>query len=54
MLGFRRISIQDQLIDQVEEFIKKHGCYRSIAEFVSEAVRLRLEQLTQKMEVDVA
>ena len=52
MPNYRSISIQDELVQQVERLIRRLGTYRSIAEFVSEAVRLRLEALekTQKAE----
>lgn len=50
-MGFRKISLQADLIDSVEQFIQKHGNYRSIAEFLSEAARLRMEQLTQNHEI---
>jgi len=50
-MGFRKVSIQDQLVEQVENYIKEHGGYRSIAEFVSEAIRLRLEQLKRNVSV---
>lgn len=42
---FRKISIDSKLIEAVEEVMEKTGRYRSIAEFVSEAVRLRVEEL---------
>jgi Arc/MetJ-type ribon-helix-helix transcriptional regulator len=43
--GFRGISIKKSLADEAEQFIRKSKRYKSIAEFVSEAMRLRLEQL---------
>ena len=49
MWKFRKISIQDKLVTEVEGFIKKHGRYRSIAEFFSEAARLRLETLNKEL-----
>jgi len=42
--GFRSISIREELVRKIEKILKKKG-YRSIADFVSEAVRLRLEEL---------
>jgi len=49
-MGFRKISLQDELVDSVEAFIEEHGKYRSIAEFLSEAARLRMEQLQRNVE----
>jgi Arc/MetJ-type ribon-helix-helix transcriptional regulator len=46
--GFRRISLPSPLVDTVERLVKKTKRYRSIADFVAEAVRLRLEQLGEK------
>ena len=43
--NFRSISIRADLIADVERFIQKSKMYRSIAEFVSEAIRLRLLEL---------
>lgn len=45
---FRGVSIKKILVDQIEQDIKHdkasllYGKYRSIAEFVSEAIRVRL------------
>jgi len=44
-MGFRKISIQEELVESVRRYVEESGSYRSIAEFVSEAIRLRLEQL---------
>lgn len=44
-MGFRKISIQNELVEAVRQYVEGSGSYRSIAEFVSEAIRLRLEQL---------
>jgi len=43
--NYRGVSLPDELVERVEQIIKKRGTYRTIAEFVSEAVRLRLEAL---------
>ena len=45
MRNYRSVSIHDELVKRVEQLIQKLGTYRSIADFVSEAVRLRLEAL---------
>ena len=44
MSEWRTISIRQELIKEIETTIKK-GQYRSLPEFVSEAIRLRLEEL---------
>ena len=46
MSEWKTVSIRQQLIKEIEEAIKT-GRYRSISEFVSEAIRLRLEELMQ-------
>jgi glycine cleavage system H protein len=46
MSEWKTISIRQELIKQIEKIIKT-GRYRSISEFVSEAVRLRLEEVTR-------
>lgn len=43
--GFRGVSLKADLLNEIEEFIKEFSAYRSVAEFVSEAVRLRMEQV---------
>lgn len=45
---FRSVSLKADLVGQVEDFIKSSGRYRSIAEFVAEAARLRLETLEKR------
>jgi glycine cleavage system H protein len=44
MSEWKTVSIRQQLIKEIEEAIRT-GRYRSISEFVSEAIRLRLEDL---------
>jgi predicted DNA-binding protein len=46
--NYRGVSLPDELVERVEQLIKKRGTYRTIAEFVSEAVRLRLETLEKR------
>lgn len=46
MSGWKTVSIREELIKEIEKAIKT-GRYRSTAEFVSEAIRLRLEELTR-------
>ena len=45
MRNYRSVSLPDYLIDRVEQLIGKLGTYGTIAEFVREAVRLRVESL---------
>jgi metal-responsive CopG/Arc/MetJ family transcriptional regulator len=42
---FRSISVKADLIEEVERVMKESGRYRSLAEFFSEAARLKLESL---------
>ena len=46
--NYRGVSLSDELIQRVEQLIRKLGTYHSIAEFVSEAVRLRLEAVEKQ------
>jgi len=43
--GFRGISINATVFNAVEEFIQENKRYRSVTEFIVEAVRLRLEEM---------
>ena len=47
MVEYRKISLKKELCDEVEEFIREHPefGYRSIAEFVEDAIRRRAEEL---------
>ena len=45
VLNYRSVSLNAELVDRVERLIHRLGTYRTIAEFVKEAVRLRLEAL---------
>jgi Arc/MetJ-type ribon-helix-helix transcriptional regulator len=42
------VSINDQLIKHVKQLIDKLRTYHSVSEFVSEAVRLRIETLEEQ------
>ena len=46
--NYRSVSINDELIERVKQLIQKLRTYHSIAEFVSEAVRLRIETLEKQ------
>ena len=50
--NYRGVSLSDELIQRVEQLIRKLGTYHSIAEFVSEAVRLRLEAVEKLQKVE--
>ena len=44
---FRRVAIRRALIDAVEDFVEKNPetGYKSVADFVQEAVRLRIQEI---------
>lgn len=44
---FRRVAIRRALIDAVEDFVEKNPQrgYKSVADFVQEAVRLRMQEI---------
>ena len=46
--NYRSVSINDQLIKHVKKLIHKLRTYHSVSEFVSEAVRLRIETLEEQ------
>ena len=46
MSEWKTISIRQELTKEIEKMVRT-GRYRSISEFVSEAIRLRLEELTR-------
>ncbi|MEM2182503.1 MAG: ribbon-helix-helix domain-containing protein [Nitrososphaerota archaeon] len=48
MSEWRTISIRKELIEEIEKLIKM-GRYRSLSEFISEAIRLRLEEVYKSM-----
>ena len=50
--NYRGVSLSDDLIQRVERLIRRLGTYRTIAEFVSEAVRLRLEAVEKLQKVE--
>jgi Arc/MetJ-type ribon-helix-helix transcriptional regulator len=52
--NYRGVSLPDELVERVEQLIEKLGTYRTIAEFVSEAVRLRLEALEKRRKKEEA
>jgi len=44
------VSIREELIEEIRKLLKSTGRYRSISEFVAEAIRLRLEEIARKGE----
>jgi metal-responsive CopG/Arc/MetJ family transcriptional regulator len=45
--GYRSISLPEELVNDVESFVKNSGRYKSISQFIAESVRLRLEELAK-------
>ena len=45
MTKYRYVNLPSNLVEQIEKIIRERGIYNSIADFVAEAVRLRLEAL---------
>jgi Arc/MetJ-type ribon-helix-helix transcriptional regulator len=48
--NYKSISLNDELIERTKQLIKKLGTYHSLSEFISEAVRLRIETLEKQPE----
>jgi len=46
---FRKISLNASLVNDIEHYVQKTKSYKSIAEFINEAIRLRLEDLKLKL-----
>jgi Arc/MetJ-type ribon-helix-helix transcriptional regulator len=46
--NYKSVSINDEVIDRVKKLIETLGTYHSVAEFISEAVRLRVETLEKQ------
>lgn len=46
---FRGVSLKRELVEQIERFVEEHPQYKSKADFVHEAVRLRMEQIRATM-----
>jgi len=47
--NYKSVTLKEELVDRVAKAIRRAGTYHSIAEFVSEAVRLRLETTEKQM-----
>jgi len=50
MRNYRSVSIHEELVNRVEQLIRRLGTYRPVTEFVKEVVRLRLEALEKLRE----
>jgi Arc/MetJ-type ribon-helix-helix transcriptional regulator len=46
--NYKSVSINDELIERIKQLIERLGTYHSVAEFVSEAVRLRIDFLERR------
>jgi len=46
--NYKGVSLKEELVKRVKAVIRKFGTYHSVAEFVSEAVRLRLEAVEKQ------
>jgi hypothetical protein len=42
---YRGVSLKRELVDEVDRFVKEHLEYKGIADFVHEAVRIRMEEI---------
>lgn len=47
--NYKSVTLKEELVDRVGQAIRRAGTYHSIAEFISEAVRLRLETIEKQM-----
>jgi Arc/MetJ-type ribon-helix-helix transcriptional regulator len=46
--NYKSVTLRLQLVERVEQTVQKAETYRSVAEFISEAVRLRLEAIEKR------
>jgi Arc/MetJ-type ribon-helix-helix transcriptional regulator len=46
--NYRSVSVREELVERVERLIRRIKTYHSVAEFVSEAVRLRVETIERQ------
>lgn len=44
-VSYRRVSLRKELVDDIGRFVESHPLYRSIPDFIAEAIRLRFEEL---------
>jgi Arc/MetJ-type ribon-helix-helix transcriptional regulator len=46
--NYKGVTLREELVERVKKLIAKVGTYHSVAEFVSEAVRLRVEEIEKQ------
>ena len=46
--NYRSVSVREELVERVERLIRRVKTYHSVSEFVSEAVRLRVEAIERQ------
>ena len=49
--SYRSVTLKEELVQEVSQLISRVKRYRSIAEFVSEAVRLRIEAVEKQVKI---
>jgi Arc/MetJ-type ribon-helix-helix transcriptional regulator len=49
--NYRGVSLKEELVERVEQLVHRLGTYKTIAEFVSEAVRLRIEAIEKQEKI---
>ena len=54
MRNYRSVSIHEELVQRIKQLIRRLGTYRSVAEFISEAARLRLETVEKQVKTTEA
>jgi Arc/MetJ-type ribon-helix-helix transcriptional regulator len=52
--GYKNVGVQEDLYAQAQAWVKKSKRYRSVSEFIHEAIRLRLERLEGEERAEVA
>ena len=50
---FTSVSLRDELIQHVKQLRQKIGTYSSNAEFISEAIRLRIESIEKNIDLSL-
>ncbi len=48
--NYKSISVRSELVERINQVTKQTGTYHSTSEFISEAIRLRLEDLERSLE----
>jgi Arc/MetJ-type ribon-helix-helix transcriptional regulator len=46
--NYKSVTLKEELVERVERLIRSVRTYHSVAEFVSEAVRLRVEEVERQ------